>query len=365
MQYKRNITLRWPAAAALTLALTLAAYLMALLFFSGPDAPLTSVTRLNTSANRDVQISGSNIFYLEGGSLHCVDTEGKYVWNVGVDANSQFQVSEHGIAVWNGIKYNIFEKSSGKTLASDTMKSEIISASVGDSYAAFVLAPEHGSTVVLTDHYGNTADTLTDFAGLTVLDYGFFEGRDLFWIMTLDSSGSTPACTISTFKPGKRNTGTIVDMEQVLYQVMFRSSQIIAVGTNYLRMFDYHGSEIADERVTVYGWYLHAVDKTSDNPLMLFVPNTQVEGETAISDVRMLRGHSERIVHIPVKCEQLVAKNSTLYGFSQSNLAVIPFGETKAKVYNFPVVVDSVIGVTDNKTAVVTSGGSIFLVNLP
>lgn len=365
MDYKRQQTLKWPAAGAFALALTLIAYFVASLFNNGSNSPLASVIKLNMVSNRDVQISGSYIYYLESGSLHCVDTNGKYVWNQGVDANSQFYATDYGITVWSGKKFAIYENDTGVSTASTTMPGQILSACVGDLYAAVVLEPEHDSTVILTDRYGNTVDTLTDFAGLTVMDFGFFAGRDLFWIMTLDSSGSTPACTISTYKPGKRNTGTIVDMEQVIYQVMFRSSQIIAVGTNYLRLFDYHGDEIKDERQTVYGWYLHDVDKSSDNPLMLFVPNQQAEGQIQISDVRMIRGHSDKIVHLPIKCNSVEAKGTTMYGFSTEHIVVYPFDSIQANAYKLPMAVNNVIGITDDKTAVVTSGGSIYLIKLP
>lgn len=365
MNYKRQQTLGWPAILAMTAAITLIAYFVAMLFNSASDTPLSSVVRLNTAVNRDVQVCGSRIYYQEGGSLHCVDTSGKYVWNIGVDANSEFYVNEHGVTVWNNDRLSIINDDSGDTPTSVPLKGDILSAALGDSYAAVILGPEHESTVVLTDLYGNVVDTLTDFAGLTVLDYGFFAGRDLFWIMTLDSSGSTPTCTISTYKPGKRNTGTIEDMEQVIYQVMFRSSQIIAVGTNYLRMFDYHGAEIEDERVTVYGWYLHSVDKSTDNPMMLFVPNKQVEGETAISDVRMIRGSTEKIVHLPIKCDRVEAKGDTLYGFSSDSLVVLPLGSVTSSLYKLPISVDNVYGITDDKTAVITSGGLIYLIKLP
>lgn len=365
MDYKRKQTLRWPAVLALVVAMTLAAYLIALAMREGGDTPLSSVVRLNTVSNRDVRVSGKNVYYLEGGSLHCVTSEGKYVWNLGVDSDSEFSASEHGVAVWNRKKLTLVDKETGHLLTSKTMDGEILSALVGDRYAAVVIGPEHASTVALLNSSGDVVDTLTSFDGYTVLDYGFYEGQELFWIMTLDSAGSTPSCRISTFIPGKRETGTIEDTEQVIYQVMFRSNYIAAVGTNYLRLYDYTANEKKNQRVTVYGWYMEAVDKRSDDPLMLFVPNQQMEGSIAISDVRMIRGSSEQIVHLPVVCSTLLADGSTMYGFSQEYLVCSAFGEKKSTVYKLPVLVDTVIGITTDHTAVVTSGGSIYLIRLP
>ena len=365
MDYKRQHTLQWPAAIAMAIALTLAAYLMAKLFSSGGNTPLSSVTRLTVPANREVQVSGDYIYYLESGTLHCINSSGKYVWNTGVEMDSEFYATNHGVAVWNGKMLSLFDKDSGISMGSRQLDGEIISASVGDAYAAAVLGPEHDSTVKLLDRNGNDVDLLTGFSGLTIMDYDFFEGRDLFWLMTMDTGGSMPTCKISTYKPGKRETGVIEDMEQVLYQVMFRSSQIAVVGTNHLCMYDYHGKEIEKDRVTVYGYYMHAVDKSSDNPLMVFVPNRQAEGANGISDVRLIRANSESIIHLPVECKQLEAKGATLYGFADRYLVKNNFGEKTSKVYAFPVQVDTVIGITADRTAVVTSSGSIYLVRLP
>ncbi len=364
MDYSGKSVLSRPAALALALAFTLAAYCFALALSSGSDSPLGSAIRLSTSPNREVSVSGDRLYYLEGGSLHCVSSEGKYLWNIGVDANSSFTATEYGVAVWNGARITLIDSQNGYALASQTMDAEILSARMGDTYAAILLAPEHNSTVVLTDRYASVVDTLTDFSGVTALDYGFFIGHNLFWIMTLDSSGSLPTCSINTYTPGKRNDGSITDMEQVLYQVMFHSSHIAVVGMNYMRVYDYRGNEQADERKTVYGWYLEAVDKVSDNPLMLFVPNAQIEGTPLISDVRMIRGGVEHIVHLPVACSQIEASNGTLYGFAGQYLAVCNFGNHVSNVYKLPITVDNVIGITSDKVAVCTMGGSIYLIKL-
>lgn len=365
MDYKRQHSLKWSAVLMITVAITLAAYLVARMISGAGDEPLSKVVRMNTPANRELQVSGEYIYYMESGSLHCVDSGGKYVWNTANDIDSRFHVSKHGVAVWSGRNISLYNAVTGGTIASEVMDDDILSASVGDAYAAIVMGDEHDSTIALMDRSGNVVDTLTGLTGITVMDYGFFEGRDLFWLMTMDTGGSVPTCKISTYKPGKRETGTIEDMEQVIYQVMFRSSQIVSVGTNYLCMYDYHGNEIEESRVTVYGYYMYAVDKSGDNPLMLFVPNEQVDGEIRINDVRMIRGNSEKIVHLPVECKQLEASGDTLYGFSSEYLVVCPFGSVTSSLYKLPVLVDSVIGITSDRTAVVSSGGYVYLIKLP
>ena len=55
MDYKRQYTLKWSAVATLVVALTLAAYLVARLFASAGEEPLSEVIRMNIPSNRELQ----------------------------------------------------------------------------------------------------------------------------------------------------------------------------------------------------------------------------------------------------------------------------------------------------------------------
>ena len=345
--------------------ITLAVFLIALIIRNSKDAPLETALRLNTSGSRDVQIYEDKIFYIEGGSLHCVTTEGKFVWNLSVESGAGFNVTGKGVAVWTGTRVRLIDTLTGVESGVVSAGKEVLSAVVGDVYAAIVLAPEHSSEVLLTDLYGSEVDRLTDFEEVTVVDCGFFEGRELFWIMTLDSTGSLPTCKISTYKPGKRETGSITDMEQVIYKVMFRSNNICAVGTNYMRVYDYTGSEKTDEQLMVYGWTLEAVESNSENPLMLFTQPKSEGDEYAFCDVRCVKGKSEYMLHLNVECSALSVFNDTVYGFGGSMLVVADYKTGASNVYRMPVSVDSVLGITSDRTAVVASGSSIYMIKLP
>ncbi len=342
------------------------AILIALLVSSSHAVALEDALRLSATNISDVQVEGEYIYYLEAGSLHCVSVNGKFEWNTGVDRSSNFKVTPYGIAVWRGSRFQIVDLSNGVVVGNANVQGDILTAVVGDIYSAAVVGPEHNSSVVFTDRYGNIIERLERFEGVTVLDCGFFEGRDLFWIMTLDSSGSTPSCSISTYKPGRsKETGSITDMDQVIYKVMFRSSNICAVGTNRLDVYDYTGSLRSGESVNVYGWHLEAVDGTSENPLMVFVPNAQVGDTARIKDMRCLKGTSENHLHFPVECSDLSVFGSTVYGFSGSYLAVGTYGSSRSNVYRMPVSVDDVLGITSERYAVVTSGSAIYVLKLP
>lgn len=364
MEKRRGVSLSRPAVLTIVLAMTLVAYLIANSLHNGSKVPLSTALSLNISAYQDVKIGGDSVYYYDGTILHSLNSSGKYNWSVAAGVDAQYTVSDDGIAIWTGKTLTLVDGLTGKNLYTGTMEANILSARVGSSYAAVVLSPEHDSSVKLIEHGGTVVETIA-FEDTTILDYGFFSTSSLFWAMTLDSTGTVPTCTISTYKPGKMITGSIADTQQVLYQVLFQSSQICAVGTTHLRVYDYTCIEQTSARRLVYGWYLQDVDKEAENPLMLFVPNSQIDGSPRISDVRMIRGNAESIVHLPYTCVSLVASGDKLYGFSDEYVVICPMGQTVSTAYKMPISANNVIGITSDKVAVVTSNNMVYLVRLP
>ena len=195
------------------------------------------------------------------------------------------------------------------------MDADILSAKAGAVYTAVLLSPEHDSTIVILENGGREVDRLT-FADQTVLDYGFFSNDTLFWVMTLDTSGTVPTTAISTYRPGRMIVGSITDAQQLMYQVMFQSSQVVCAGTTHLKVYDYTGREDESRRTLIYGWYLAAVEDGVDDPMMAFVPGAQYGAGGEMRDVRMMRANVDEIVRMPFACSTLVAKGDRVYGFS-------------------------------------------------
>ena len=219
--------------------------------------------------------------------------------------------------------------------------------------------------MVLLENGGREIDRLT-FADQTVLDYGFFSGDSLFWIMTLDTSGTVPTTAISTYRPGRMIVGSITDSQQLMYQVMFQSSQVVCAGTTHLKVYDYTGREDESKRTLIYGWYLAAVEEGVDDPMMAFVPDAQYGTGSDMRDVRMIRSNADQIVRMPFSCIALVAKGDCVYGFSEDgHVMVARVGQQKVDAYLLEVPAAQVYGVTDDRVAVMGSGNTVYLVTLP
>lgn len=317
---------------------------------------LESVQKLET-------VSDGFVYY-DGSTIAKVGSDARNRWTYMMGAGADFSATDAGVAAWIGPKLTLIDGETGVTGYSGSMDGDVLSAHVGSEYAAVLVGPEHNSTIVLMETGGRKVDSIT-LNNQTVIDYGFFYNDTLFWIMTLDTNGTAPSCTVSTYRPGRRMVGSISDSEQLLYSAIFQSTQICVAGDTHLKVFTYNGTEEDEKRKLIYGWTLAAVDDASDNPMMAFTPNGQYDSTSVIRDVRMIRGGSEQIVRMPYGCAQLVAMGSRVYGFSSEGYVMIAeMGQQKVNAYQLPLYFDRVYGVTRDNVAVLGYGNTVYLVSL-
>lgn len=322
----------------------------------------TQVLQLNGA--QKIEAVGDGLIYYDGSAIAKIGDDAKNRWNYMVGGGADFSATDIGVATWKGRNLTLIDNETGVASYSGNMDEDVLSARIGSEYAAVLVGPEHNSTIVLMETGGRKVDSIT-LAEQTVIDYGFFYNDTLFWIMTLDTNGTAPCCTVSIYRPGRRLVGSITDSEQLLYSVVFQSSQICVAGDTHLKVYTYNGVEEKEKRKLIYGWTLAAVDAENDNPLMAFTPNGQYDAASVIRDVRLIRGAAEQIVRMPYGCAQLRTIGDRVYGFSgEGYVCIAQMGEQKVSAYQLPIFFDHVYGVTDNNVAVLGSGSTIYLVSL-
>lgn len=366
METRRTGRLPWAVAVLIAAAIcavsVLGAYLVRQAFGPRGYGAYTAVT---LTGNQGVQVAGDGFIYYNGSTLSSVSSQGAQQWSYSVGANASFATGESGVAVWSGRRLSVIDRGNGDTLHTGQMDEDILSAKAGAVYTAVLLSPEHDSTMVLLENGGREVDRLT-FADQTVLDYGFFSSDTLFWVMTLDTSGTVPTTAITTYRPGRMMVGSITDAQQLMYQVMFQSSQVVCAGTTHLKVYDYTGREDESRRTLIYGWYLAAVEAGVDDPMMAFVPGAQYGTGGELRDVRMMRANVDEIVRMPFACATLVAKGDRVYGFStDGHVMVARTGAQKVDAYLLEVPAGQIYGVTDDRVAVMGTGNTVYLVTLP
>ena len=316
-------------------------------------------------SNLGLEVVDDGFIYYDGSSIASVTTDARVKWSYLIGKNASFHATDFGIAAWVDMKLMLIDQASGASSYTGDMDSEVLSARMGEKYTAVLLGPEHDSTIVLMEKGGRRINSIT-LTSQTVIDYGFLSKGSLLWVMSLDTSGTVPSCTINTYRPGKERVGMIHDKEQLVYGVVFQSSYYCCVGNTYLKVYDYTGNnENKSRRRLVYGWYMAALDDALDDPMMAFVPSSQYDSASGMQDLRMIRAGLDQQVRLPYGCQSLVARNNRVYGFSTEGYVMIAEqGKNDVGCYRLPMRFDKIYGVTTNGYAVLGNGTTIYLMNL-
>ncbi len=359
---KKTARLSWFNVVLVVALISLLAWLIASQIASRSSGALRSKTALPARTGQAMEPLGEGLVFSDGTTLHALNGKGLQIWSYAAGGGSSFSVGKGGVAAWQGRTLSLLSSDKGATLYSGSLEADILDVRMDTQYAAAQVGEEHSSVMLIMEHGGRQVDRI-ELSNQTVLDFGFFYNGSLFWVMSMDTEGTVPLCSISTYKPGKMLAGTITDTQQVLYEVLFQSSKIRAVGTTHIKDFDYTSRELTSDRVLVYGWYLMDLDDHADNPLMAFVPVGQAESGQ-IQDVRMIRGQVDHPVRLPYPASRVYARDDTIYAFTSQYVTMCRLDQTTPETYQMPIYVDDVLGITSNHQAIVSSGGVIYLVPL-
>lgn len=313
---------------------------------------------------QDLQATADGFVYYDGSTVSSINSSGDVRWSYLVGADAGFSATDYGVATWVGNTITLIDGKSGSTSFNGNMEEDVLSAYIGDQYTAILIGSETNSTIVLMESGGKQVSQIV-LEDVSAIDYGFFSNGSLLWVMVLDSNGTVPTCNIQTYRPGKEIVGSIHDNEQLSYAVMFQSSKVCVAGDTYLKTYDYTGTENKSARRLIYGWYLSSADQTANDPLMVFVNDAQLNGESDIRDVRMVRSDLDRVIRFPFGCMSVVARGDTIYGFSnEGHLMMVGVNESTPRAYQLNLRIDTVYGVTKDGVAILGNGGSIYLVDL-
>lgn len=359
----KTARLNWLAALLLAACVTALGILAGRALSSKPGASLNTAIQLPCTGEKKIEILGDGVAYSDGSTLHALGSGGSQIWSCAVGVDMDFSVSDGGVAAWSQDKLYLLGAGNGSLYYSGSLGTDILSAKLGDTYAAVLTGEENDATLLVLEKGGRQVDSIS-VAPEIVMDYGFFNGGSILWVMTLNTEGTTPLSTISTYRPGRTMAGSVTDSQQTVYRVFFQSQNICAVGTTYGRFYDYNGNELEDRRQLVYGWYLTAVGGSEESPLMAFAPIDQTNVSMRISDVRLIRGSSDRVVRMPFPCTALCARGSTVYGVSGRYVITLDAEDPMPVARELPVEADRLVGVTGNRSLVVVSGGQVFMIGL-
>jgi len=335
---------------------------------TAPRTPgMLSAIELPCSADQEIMALNDGVLYSDGTYLHALDSRGRQIWANLAGSGAGFDIYENRVSVWLGKRMTLLDGATGLPFYNGTMEDEIISAKAGANYVAVLTGAEGNNSISVMTRSGQMiAENINaGMENMTVLDYGFFNNGSLLWILSLDTEGTVPICHITTHRPGRMLTGSISEPEQIIYRLLFRGDKMLAVGTSYIKHYQYTGDE-SGERVLVYGWYLtDAGGSSASSPLMAFVPAVQVRANASMSDVRVVNASVDKTIRMPFPCFALRVGGDKVYGFNNQYAMAYGLNDLSPATYALPIYAERVFGLTANNAAILSSGNSVYLVYLP
>ncbi len=330
-----------------------------------------SVYTLPCFSHQDVTVFRDGVLYYDGESIHYISSTGSVIWSYAVGSDASFSVSEDHLIAWSGTQLFIVN-SNGKPTYNEPMTSEIQFARIGSKNAIIVIGDTTDPEVRMVDLNGQLLDSEDSvFDGMMLLDCGFFgTGEEYCWTLSMDVYNPTLATYLHTFQVNKMNTGNVNLGDHLVYKVFYANGSLYVFDTQQLTTYDYRGVQDASGTELIYGWRLMNHSLSSRGmPQMLFAPTNQTSSQIAVTELRVLTSSMDNHITLPTSCVGAAIDSTRLYAFSSSYLFTAPLNSQRFVAYAVSLpdgrAISSLIGITDNNYAIVTSGTEVYSISLP
>ena len=339
--------------------------------FSGRGrAGIGRVTKIAATITQNITPFGDRILFYDGTTIHCVLPSGANEWSYQIGTNADYDAAENKIVAWSGNELYILN-SRGRLIYNNKMSDSIQFASAGKSYSAAFIGTADKGVVTVIDGEGRVVDNIP-VESQTLLDIGFFEATaasstqttEYMWMMGLDTSGTVISTQLQTFQPGRLSTGKTSLGDYIAYKIYDINGILNIVTTREILHYTYRAVEDSSSTL-IYGYTLRDVRKIGNTVYQLLIPSLELSGGQTVSNVRLMYGNVNRMLHLPGKCISALLGQRCVYGFSQDTVYACRFEDTTFTAYPLDIPVTNVLGMISENRAVVASGSTIYIVELP
>ncbi|HWQ59327.1 MAG TPA: hypothetical protein VN540_09940 [Clostridia bacterium] len=318
--------------------------------------------------------TGTGFYYIAGDSLVYYDLsdpeEGGKTMKLGT-TEVFMRASSAQMALYSGNSVQIL----GVSEAIDA-GGTVLGIRCGATHTAVMRQDASGAAAVLVyDAKGTLIDAIEQDAELLV-DCGLREtsSGDVLWTLMLDSSGSVPVNTITTYTyevdgagtPRASMSGVMTVQGQLVERVVFTQKSIFVAGTSHLIRCDAGVSGEA-YRLLTYGYRLADVTGAGTTPLFVYVERGAAEPYTRVKLYSAAEGDvaeaTAREVNLPEGAKGFVAANGRLYVFTEDTMYAYGADGALQTSYALGFACDRAVKL-DEKRVLVESGGAMRLVTL-
>ncbi|MBR5287501.1 MAG: hypothetical protein IKU34_02785 [Clostridia bacterium] len=327
-------------------------------------------TRIGATLSQNVTPFGDKVIFYDGTTLHCVAATGGNEWSYQIGNDANYDATENRIVAWTGNDIYILN-TNGRLVYNDKMSDEIQFASAGDNYVAVFIGDPDNGVIRIIEQSGQIIDNII-ISNQTLLDIGFFysttsssaQAAELMWVLGLDTTGTVISTELQTFQPGKLSTGKSSLGEHIAYMVYGHNEMLNIVDTREIKHYNYRALEAAASTL-IYGYAMADTKTVGKTMYQLLIPEQEQNQGMVISNLRLMYGNVDRMLHLPGVCMDAKLGTHSVYGFSSNAVYVCRYGETAFSAYSLPVHITSVLGMISDNRVIAASGSEIYVIELP
>lgn len=260
---------------------------------------------------------GSSIYYLEGSTLHRLNSAGNTIWTSKYSSGKMnLQVGRQIICLYNEDTATILDQEKTPLFNIPASDFKIEQVTCGKNTLAMLCGMQNSTSKFLRifNSAGVEIDRI-EISNTSFLDFGFFGESDNFWYMTLDTSGAEPISRITTTMPTQQKiTGLYEIYGQLVSNVNFLNSNVYVSTTSSLIAYDTFG-EIFYEKM-IYGSKLADSLTVKDDLILAYVPQAEISNGS--STLRLLSANGlDTLVLLPSGVEHVALSEKYVYCFTK------------------------------------------------
>ena len=286
---KRRLTPKGLLAVIALLAVVAAAGIFGLTRIKG--SPAASLTKLPFGASSEYGFTSSGMLYIEGSTLTYASLKGEKLWEMPVSETCRIAAGDTYAVLYTDTAVQAVGTDGAALFPSQEFSGTVLSVRCGKNYIAVLKSEESGAKLIyLYDLTGARTDRL-ELKSNALLDYGFEPSRDTLWTLMVNTNGSTPVSTVSTYNAANHSdTGAMTKEGELFERVRFLGGKTYAAGTNHLFSYTSTGKEEASR--LIYGW--RVLDETGSTKTPTFLLALRQNGSAASTAAKLLTLESEK-----------------------------------------------------------------------
>ena len=356
------------AAAGAVIFLFATGHFPALVFGSG------NVRSIGRTLPENIQAGGAGFLYSEGSQLTCLNESGSEAWSLNVNLSDiTTRTSEDLILNYSGPNLQVMRYTKEQLFAT-SVDSEILDGAAGMDYVAVSIdAPPDDATVQQMIYvFGEDGQKSTQLSlNREVIDFGFFSDdsqTDLFWVLSLDTSGAAPISHISVYNKTTGEINYSISMsDRVVEKVYVTSNLIFASGSGLMSAYTYQG-ELQSE-LAVHGW---KPAEAALQPLTLrvvYVPRAaDVHYESLLvfqaEEGANANSFADHHFMLPMGVIDAAITTSNVFAFTEDSMYVYSLDGTLQRIQRLGATIESVKQVSGTCAVLWGDGGRTYIMQL-